>query len=164
MKKIFLFAALGLIMLASCKKSSTGDVTTINTISAKLNGTLVTYTYEPNAESYLNNTNPLAYYFQGYTRDSSNTDNELYLSLDSYYKAFSARTYGNPGDSTSDAYFEVDSTSIWYGTASVTHPFIINITSFGSTVQGTFSGKVYPYQDTTQTPITITDGKFNLGL
>ncbi|HTB53188.1 MAG TPA: hypothetical protein VK718_10490 [Ferruginibacter sp.] len=160
MKKIFLFAALGLIMLASsCKKTSSGDITTTNTISAKINGTQATYSSQPYAETELDGSNPLDYYFYAYTYDSTSNNNYMYVDLDSYYGPFTARTYGVAGDSTSDAYFEVDSASNWYGSRS---SGIIKVTSFGSTIQGTFSGKLYQSNNASGDSITITDGKFNI--
>jgi hypothetical protein len=164
MKKLFLFAIVGLLLLASCKKTSSGgNVTTANTISAKIGGTQVAYSYNIYYRAELDGTNPLDYYFYAEAYDSTNTSNYLYISGDSYYGPITARTFGAVGDSTTDIYLEVDSSSTYYASVS-SHPVTAKITTFGSTIQGTFNGldTLYQYQDPSQPFIVVSNVKFNI--
>ncbi|HTB53190.1 MAG TPA: hypothetical protein VK718_10500 [Ferruginibacter sp.] len=163
MKKLILFAAvgLGLLLFTSCKKTSSGDITTANTFSATIteeNGHSYTAVTNNNAYSdiYIDGTSPLAYYLYAYAYDS--TGGYLEVDMDSYYKGFTPRTYGVAGDSTSyvDIYYDSANVKEYYNNVG-----IVNITSIGATVQGTFSGTLY-YNPSDS--VKVTNGKFNISL
>ncbi|HTB53192.1 MAG TPA: hypothetical protein VK718_10510 [Ferruginibacter sp.] len=161
MKKLILFAALGLLLFTSCKKTSSGDITTANTFSATIteeNGHAFPAFANQNAYSdlYLDGTSPLDYYIYSYAYDS--TGGWMEVNMDSYYKGFTPRTYGTAGDSTSDVELYYDSANVkeYY-----TSTGIVKVTTVGTTMQGTFSGTLY-YNPSDS--VIVTNGKFNISL
>jgi hypothetical protein len=165
MKKLVLFGTLAILVLVSCKKSSSGSITTANSISATvkpigspafpLSLNQYAYTY-----SYIDGSNPIDYYFDGGAYDSLN--NQLDVDIDSYYKPFSPRKYGAIGDTTSDAYVYYDSVGIKQFYSYTSGNSIVNVTSVGSTIQGTFTGTLYENGTPGGDSVIITNGKFNI--
>jgi hypothetical protein len=164
MKNLILFAVL-MLLLASCKKSSSGNITASNTVSATIKGDGMSFMNISDAYADIDNNNPLDYYFYADAYDSLN--NELQVSFDSYYKNLSPRTYGIIGDSTTDAYveFRQQGGNDYYsytGINSVSTPIIV-VTSVGPALQGTFKGELYLNGNTSSSDsIYISDGKFNI--
>ncbi|HMG83351.1 MAG TPA: hypothetical protein VK559_09990 [Ferruginibacter sp.] len=162
MKKIFLFATLALLIFASCKKSGSA-ITTNNTITASVDGVVYNCNVEPASETYIDSSGTNAWYsYDTWVSDSNH--NGFYLYIAKLNKTITNGTYGVQGDSTTRAYIEYDSTSGWWGSATVLSPATITITSSGGgNVQGTFQGTVYKYEDSTSADKkVITNGKFNI--
>ncbi|HMG83354.1 MAG TPA: hypothetical protein VK559_10005 [Ferruginibacter sp.] len=163
MKKIFLFTTLALLIFASCKKSSS-PITTNNTITASVDGVTYTCNTEPGNELYQDSTGTNDWYrFDAWISDSNNV-NGFYIYFGKLNQPLTTGTYGAYGDSTTQAYIEYDSTGQYWGSQTILNPATIKVTSIsGSTIQGTFSGTVYLYEDSTSAnKKVITNGKFNL--
>jgi len=162
---MILLAALGLVVLASCKKSgSSAPITTANTITGVVDGKTFTCNerFALESYSYMNDTTTW-FGFDAYAYDSSN--NEFYFEADQAKKVPTPKVYGALGDSTTYAYVEFDSTSGgWWGSETKLNPTTITITSTGGqAVQGTFQGTLYLYGDSTSTNTkVVTNGKFNI--
>ncbi|HMG83350.1 MAG TPA: hypothetical protein VK559_09985 [Ferruginibacter sp.] len=163
MKKIILFAALGLLTLASCKKSSSPAITTAGTITATVDGVPYTCKLQTGSETQQDSSGTdLWYQYDAYAYDSAY--NEFYIDAEQLNKAISNKLYGTQGDSTTYAYIEFDTNSAWWGSETILNPATITITSNGGgNVQGTFQGTVYLYRDSTSADKkVITNGKFNI--
>src|ERR1700744_5560836 len=114
MKKIILFAAV-LITLASCKKSSSGSITTANTLSATVLGDNLTFNTDISSESEFDNSAPpYSPYFYAEADDS--LGNYLEVGFEALTaNTLSPKVYGAAGDSTTGAYIEFDPQSGgWY--------------------------------------------------
>jgi len=159
MKKIILFAAVGLLF-ASCKKTSSGTITATNTLTATAFGDNFTFTTDFYSESYLeSNTAPYDPYFYTYAYDS--LGHAFEIGVYGYYtNNLAPKTYGALGDTTTSAYgdfYDPASNNYQYNT-SVTNPFTVTITSLGTSIQGTYKGTLY---DSGGDSVVITNGKFN---
>jgi hypothetical protein len=159
MKKIILFAVLG-ILLASCSKSSTG--LPANTITATINDT-----------NYIFNTNIIdtSVYSNGtLLLELSATDlnlNKAVLAIEST-TTLTATAYGGlSGDTTNEAVFGIllpNTTQYSSGfPPSASNPITITVSSLTSTsIQGTFKGTIFFNGDTTSTSKkTVTNGTFS---
>jgi len=163
MKKMILFAVLGLLTLASCKKSSSPAITTPNTITATVDGVTYTCKFLSGSEAEQDSSGTdLWYNYENYAYDSAY--NELYLDIKQLNKAISSKTYGSQGDSTTEAYVEFDSGGSYWGSVTKINPATITVTSSGgNTIQGTFQGTLYNSEDSTSADKkVITNGKFNI--
>jgi hypothetical protein len=165
MKNLILLAALVLVF-ASCKKNSSGNITTTNTLSATIKGDKLSFTTDISAGIEQYPSNPVDLYFYAEAYDS--IGNYLEVEADSYYKDLSPRTYGITGDSTAYTYVDFEPTGggdyyNYTGMSNTVPSALVVITSLGSSVQGTFSGTLYNNGDVTNADsIVIKNGKFNM--
>jgi hypothetical protein len=160
MKKIILFAVV-LITLASCKKSSSGNITTTNTISATVWGDDLTFNTDIYSESEFDNSAPpYSPYFYAEAYDSLGNYMYVEFGADSA-NVLTPKVYGKPGDSTTYGYlyFQIQG-GAWYETTP--YSATVSVASVGSAMQGTFKGWVYQYGNPTNDSIYISNGKFNM--
>ncbi|HMG82014.1 MAG TPA: hypothetical protein VK559_03185 [Ferruginibacter sp.] len=162
MKKM-IFAAAIVLVLFSCKKSSgPGNIVAINTISATVDGKSYVFNTRPDFYTGIDTTES---YFDGSAEDSATSYLDVYFQT--LGKPLTTGTYlSGTGDSLYNAYLEFDSSggNDYYGsTLKVSDaPITIKVTTFdGNQVQGTFQGTVYENNDTTESSVVITNGKFN---
>ncbi|HTB52441.1 MAG TPA: hypothetical protein VK718_06690 [Ferruginibacter sp.] len=163
MKKILPFAVLGLLALASCKKTSSPAITTTNTITATVDGVPDTFIFTTGSETFLDSTGEdLWYSYEAFAYDSNH--NQLRVVVEELNKAISNKIYGTQGDSTTNATIAFYTDYDYWGSRTKLNPATITITSNGGgNVQGTFQGTVYEGNDTTSAnKKVITNGKFNI--
>ncbi|HTB53191.1 MAG TPA: hypothetical protein VK718_10505 [Ferruginibacter sp.] len=160
MKKIILFAAIGLLF-ASCKKTSSGTITTTNTLTATAFGDNFNFNTDFYTESYLNNsTAPYDPSFYAYAYDSLGYYMEVEV-YGYYTNNLATKLYGALSDSTTSTYGEFynPSGNDYYYNTSTTNPFTVTLTSIGTSIQGTYKGTLF---DGSGDSVVITNGKFNI--
>jgi hypothetical protein len=179
---LLLSSVVALIVFASCKKTQTNtviqhDTTTVKTfdttsyamvdsVFSDLNGTpfpAYAYPYIYNYKSTGYNGNPF-YYLEIDPSDSNNNYYDIYIGTS--LPAYTARTYGAYGDTTTETDLDIYFNGKYYYGSTVLNPNTITVTSIsGSSMKGTFQGTVYVNGDTTQTGSNkqvITNGKFSI--
>jgi len=164
MKKIILFGVLA-IVLASCKKSSSG--TPVNSITATINDTNYTFNNRVVDTTVLSDSTP-----DVILSAADFNLNTFTLSFAAKNKPLIAGTiYGSYGDSVHllDAEFypfyspSYNYKALPYPMVSSNAQLTVTLTSISSTnIQGTFKGTIFLNGDTTSTNRkTVTNGKFN---
>lgn len=170
MKKLFAIAVLGLVVLVSCKKSSSGG----SSIQASVNNA-ATSNFTILTEGYLlNGGKSIVLTGKDGTSATSTYDISLNLSSDKLivpgvYSDTSLISYiGDPYTHASIEYapqVAIPGDSTYISGAHVSSPVTITVTAVTTTsIQGTFQGNLYVNGDSTRSKATLTNGKFNVNL
>jgi hypothetical protein len=159
MKKLILFAIL-IVVLASCKKSSSG--LPVNTITATINDTVYIFNQDVLDTTIYDNGNT------GILLEAKDLNlNTTILQISTSNNVpLTPTTYGRYGDTLHLSTFGyISPASYSYGTVAPapTNGLTIAVTTLTSTsIQGTFKGTIYFDTDTTSADKkTVTNGTFN---
>jgi hypothetical protein len=161
MKKILLLAGLMIVVLLSCKKITTPTV--VYQITATINGK--DYVFNKNISfdtSFLSG--DVEVDIAAFDKDS----NQLYFNVETL-DSLHTITYKDSLDGISELGFGFQKASgaEYIPLRGASNPFIITFISITKTsIAGTFEGTIYPIgsmgADTTQAPLIVTNGKFNV--
>jgi hypothetical protein len=161
MKKILLLAGLMIIVLSSCKKTKTAS--TVYQITATINGK--DYVFNKNISFDTSfSSGDAEVDIAAFDKDS----NQLYFNIETL-GSLHAITYKDSLDGISELGFGFQKASgaEYIPLENALDPFTITFTSITKTsIAGTFEGNIYPIgsmgADTTQAPLIVTNGKFNI--
>ncbi len=133
------------------------DTVGVNTIVATLNGTVTTFNLASSA-SYTNGEDLSVFAADGY---NFSTANQFEVSVHSSQYGIKPMIYTNTTNETADFVYVLNGVNYYASVNSIKDS--VTVGSFNSvSVKGIFHGSVYLNEDTTQTKITVTNGKFNL--
>jgi hypothetical protein len=159
MKKLFILALLGTV-LVSCKKTSSGST---QSIQATIGGTATNFNVLASGTSTDSGTTIELIALNG-------TNQATAYAFDIIINSNNAITKGTYSDINSNTQFNygpfVTSSLPSYSSAFlVSDPITVVVTSISNTnIQGTFHGDIYLYADSTQAKKTVTNGTFNVNL
>jgi hypothetical protein len=160
MKKLFVIAVLGSVLLVSCKKSSSGGGVGLGTVQATVSGTTTTFTNGAAISSNSGSVIAIAAISGAGTSSASG----FTIDIESP-NAITVGTYTDTSTNNIGGFgILYTSTGAQYSTLGlVSNPAKVVVTSISSTaIAGTFQGSIYANGDSTSAPKVITNGKFNL--
>jgi len=159
--KRFLIISVLVLILASCKKSNSGDIVPTNTITATINGT--NYIFDKNAYTSID-VDDYGEEISLNVLDSNSNSLRIFINATGKIKS---TTYSSTMDSTGQyGFFSLNTPvdSITYEPAvTIPNPVTVTVTSITSAaIQGTFQGTIFPSGDVHGVSKIITNGKFSV--
>jgi hypothetical protein len=158
MKKLFVIAVLGSVLLVSCKKSKSGGLGQGN-VQATIDGTTTTFNIAAGISTNGGKDIDIVS-SNGTTAGSTGLEIDI-----SDNNAIVTGTYHDKSLNNTGLFLSLPSGDFYANAELVNTPIAITVTSISSTqIQGTFQGDIYLNEDSTSTKKTITNGKFNVKL